>query len=68
MALISLFLYIVVVAVIGAAAVWLLGQLAPGHPAILDTLVWVVVVILIVLVLAQAFGVAGINPQIPRLR
>jgi uncharacterized membrane protein YeaQ/YmgE (transglycosylase-associated protein family) len=66
MGLIELLLYIVVVALIGWLAIWVLGQLAPGHPGIIDNIIWVVVVLLIVLVLVRAFGIT--DPSVPRLR
>ncbi|HXJ74205.1 MAG TPA: hypothetical protein VNM37_15250 [Candidatus Dormibacteraeota bacterium] len=66
MGLIELLLYIVVVALIGWLAIWVLGQLAPGHPGIIDNIIWVVVVLLIVLVLVRAFGI--LDPPVPRLR
>jgi hypothetical protein len=68
MGIIELFIYIILVAVIGYVAVWVLGKLAPAHPAILDNIIWVVVVLVILLVLLQAFGVARFDPQVPRLR
>jgi hypothetical protein len=64
--MISLLFTIVVIALIGWLAVWVLGQLAPGHPAIIDNIIWVVVVLLIVVLLAGAFGLADV--PVPRLR
>ena len=37
--MITLFVYIILAALLGALAVWVLGRLAPGHPAILDSLI-----------------------------
>lgn len=68
MGVFELFLYIVIVAVLGYCAIWLLSKLAPGHPAIIDNAVWVVVVIIIAVMLFQAFGLVGHDPQVPRLR
>jgi hypothetical protein len=68
MGLIEFFVFIVIVVVLGWLAVWGLGQLAPGHPAIIDKIIWFVVVLLIVVVLFQAIGLVGHDPQIPRLR
>jgi hypothetical protein len=65
MGLIELLLYIVVVVLIGWLAIWVLSQLTPGHPAIIDRIIWVVVVLIIVLVLVRAFGI--VDPPIPRL-
>ena len=64
--MIGLLLYIVVVVCIGWLAVWVLGKLAPGHPAIIDNIVWVLVVVLCVLIVARALGIADI--PVPRLR
>ena len=64
--LIELLLYVVVVVLIGWLAIWVLGQVAPGHPPIIDRIIWVVVVLMIVLVLVRAFGI--VDPTVPRLR
>ena len=66
MGLIELLIYIVVVVAIGWLAIWVLGQIAPGHPAVIDRIIWVVVVLIIVLVLVRAFGI--VDPPVPRLR
>lgn len=66
MGILELLIYIVVVVLLGYLAVWIMGKLAPGHPAVFDNVIWVVVVLVVVLVLARAFGV--IDPQVPRLR
>lgn len=64
--MISLLLTVVVVALLGWLAVWVLGRLAPGHPSIIDNIVWVVVVLFVVLVVARALGLTDI--PVPRLR
>ena len=64
--MIGLLLYIVVVVLIGWVAVWVLGQLAPGHPALIDNIIWVVVVLIVLIVLAQALGLTDV--AVPRLR
>ena len=64
MGLIELLIYIIVVVCIGWLAIWVLGQLAAGHPPIIDRSIWVVVVLIVVLV--RAFGL--VDPQVPRLR
>jgi hypothetical protein len=66
MGLLELLIYVVVVVLIGWVAIWVLGQLAPGHPGIIDNIIWVVVVLIILLVVVRALGVY--DPQIPRLR
>ncbi len=44
---------------------WVAGKLAPGHPAIVDNLIWVLAVIIIVFQLAGALGLHDV--QIPRV-
>lgn len=67
MSVVALFIYIVLVALLGYLAVWVLGKLAPGHPGIIDNIIWVIVVLVIIVVLVQAFGLGG-GPMVPRLR
>ena len=64
--MITLFLYIIVVALLGYLAIWVLGKLAPGHPGIIDSIIWVVVVLFVVLLVARAVGLTDI--AVPRLR
>ena len=64
--MLHLLLTIVVIVLICWLAVWVLGQLAPGHPGIIDNIIWVVCVLLVILVLAGALGVADV--PVPRLR
>lgn len=68
MGVIEFFVLVVIVVVLGWVAVWVLGKLAPGHPAIIDNIVWIVVVLIILVTLANAVGILGRDPQIPRLR
>lgn len=63
--MLGLLLYVVVIVLIGWLAIWILGRLAPGHPAIIDNIIWVVVVLMVVLVLARALGVSDV--AVPRL-
>ena len=63
--MIGLLIYVVVVVLLGYLAVWVLSKLAPGHPGIIDNIIWVVVVLIIVLVLLRAFGVGDV--AVPRL-
>jgi hypothetical protein len=42
--------------------------LAPGHPGIIDNVIWVIVVLIIVLQVLSAFGLLGAGPLVPRLR
>ena len=54
--MITLFLYIVLAVCLGAGAMWLIGYLAPGHPNIIDRLIWIVVVIFVALLVWTALG------------
>jgi hypothetical protein len=68
MGVLELFFYIVIVVLIGWGAVWLVGYLAPGHPAIIDKLIWLVVIVIVIVTLASAFGLTAVDPRVPRLR
>lgn len=63
--MIALLLYVVVIVLLGWLAVWVLGQLAPGHPGIIDNIIWVVVVLVVVVVLLRALGIGDV--PVPRL-
>lgn len=68
MGVIEFFIACVVVVLLGWLAVFTIGKLAPGHPAQIDNIIWFVVVIVIVVMLANAMGLLGYDPKIPRLR
>ncbi len=59
---------VVLVVVICAAALWVIGQLAPSHPAIIDRAVWVLAVIILAIILIQAMGLLTHDVPIPRVR
>jgi hypothetical protein len=44
------------------------GQLAPNHPPIIDRAVWVLAVVILALILAQAMGLFGHDVLIPKVR
>ncbi len=67
MGLVELFVYILVTAILGWLAIWVLGKLAPGHPAIIDNAIWVVVVLVIVVVVFQALGGHLPWPRVPQV-
>lgn len=48
-------------------AVWALGQFLPGHPGIVDTLIWGIAILIILIALARATGILSHDPQIPKL-
>jgi hypothetical protein len=62
--LVSVLIYIAVLVLIAYLVIWVIGTLAPGHPAIIDNIIWVIVVLLCVLTLLQFVG----GMPIPRLR
>ncbi len=65
MGFLTLGLFIVLVVLIAYFLIWVLSQLAPGHPAIIDTLIWVLAVCLIVIQMAFALGLHDV--PIPRV-
>lgn len=68
MGLIEFLLAVVVCVLVTAAACWVMDQLAPGHPAIINRGLWVLCVIIVLIMLARATGILGADPQIPRIR
>ena len=68
MGLIAFLVLVLVVAVIGAVAVMLLRLIAPSAPALFERIIWLVCMLVVVLVLAQALGLWGHDIQIPRVR
>ena len=64
--MIGLLFTIVVIVLLCYVAVWVIGKLAPGHPAIIDNVIWVVCVLLVILTLINAFGIVDI--PVPRVR
>ena len=68
MPVITLLIYIVVVVLLGFLAIWVLGQLAPSHPAVIDNVIWVIVVLIVGIEVLNAFGLLGAGPVVPRLR
>ncbi len=64
--MITLLLTIVLVVLVCAVAVWVLGQLAPGHPQLIDAVIWVFCVLSVLLILMRAFGIVDI--PVPKLR
>jgi hypothetical protein len=68
MGLFEFLLFVVVVVLAVAAAVWVIGYLAPDHPKVIDKGLWVLAVVIVLLVLARALGLFGHDPQIPRIR
>lgn len=61
-----IFLCIIVVA-IAWIGVWALNEFLPGHPPIVDKLIWGVAVLIILFNLFSALGLLSYDPQIPRI-
>ncbi len=55
--------------VVGIAwgGVWALGYFLPGHPGIVDKIIWGLAIIIIVAKALHATGLLSHDPQIPRL-
>lgn len=68
MGVIEYFVFVLVVAFVAYVAVFALDHLAPGHPPLFNSLIWFVAALIVLLTLARAMGLAGVDPQIPRLR
>lgn len=68
MGVIEFFVYIIVVVAVAWVTVWLINWFFPGHPAIIDKIVWGVAVVLILFMLGDAIGLWAHDPRIPRLR
>lgn len=68
MGLMQFLILVVIVVLVCAAALWVIGQLAPSHPAIIDRAVWVLAVVILAVVLLQALGLVGHDVPIPRVR
>lgn len=65
MGFLELGVFILIVLVIAYFLIWVAGQLAPGHPAIIDNIIWVIAVIIIIWQLAAALGFHDV--RIPRV-
>jgi hypothetical protein len=66
MGLLEFGIFAILVLAIAALIVWVAGKLAPGHPALIDNVVWVLAVVIIVVMLAKALGLSDV--PIPRIR
>lgn len=67
MGLVAFIVICIASVLIGWVGIWILGNLAPGHPVIIDTLIWVAVVVVIGITLLRALGILDHDIQIPRL-
>lgn len=67
MGLIAFLLVCVIVVCACALAVWAIGYFAPGHPALIDKLIWGVGVLIILMLLLQATGILSHDVRIPHV-
>ena len=67
MSLIAFFVIVLVCCVAAWGLCWALAKL-PGVPAFVPIIVWAVACLIILVTLAQALGLWGVNPMIPRVR
>lgn len=65
MGLFAFGIFAVLTVIIAYALVWVADRLAPGHPAIVDNIIWVLAVIIIAFELAGALGLHDV--LIPRV-
>lgn len=63
--MIGLLLTIALIVVLFGLTIWGMRVLSPGHPVIIDNGLWVLCVVICLLLVARAFGVADI--PVPRL-
>lgn len=68
MGLIEFIVLCIITLVIAYGGIWLLGYLVPGHPAIIDKVIWILACAIILVALVRATGLMSYDPQIPRVR
>lgn len=68
MGLIEFFIVVIICCALAAVACWLLAKFVPGTPPFVPVVIWGVACLIILVTLAKALGLYGIDPQIPRLR
>lgn len=68
MGIIEFFIICIIIVILGWLANYALDHLAPGHPSIINNIIWFVVVIIILITLANAMGLMNYDPRIPRLK
>ena len=67
MGIIEFFILCVVVVLAAALAVWAINYFAPGHPPLVDKVIWGVAIVVILFALVQATGILGHDPRIPHV-
>ncbi len=68
MGLFAFLLTVVVIMFLCWLAVYAIGYLAPGHPGIVDKLIWGVGIVIVLVMFLQATGLVAHDVMIPRLR
>jgi len=68
MGLVEFLVVVVICCFFAWLACWVLGRFAPGTPVFVPIVIWGVACLIILVTLAKALGLYGIDPQIPRLR
>ena len=68
MGLFAFLLTVVVIMFLCWLAVYAVGYLAPGHPAIVDKLIWGLGIVIVLVMFLQATGLIDHDVAIPRLR
>lgn len=69
MGIIEFLVICVVLVLLAAFAIWVIGYFSPSPvPAIIPKLIWGLVILIIIVLLAQAVGLFGHDIQIPRIR
>jgi hypothetical protein len=67
MGLLAFVIFCFVVVLIAWAAVWCLNYFMPGHPVIVDRIIWGLSIFIIVFKLLQVTGILSHDPVIPRV-
>jgi hypothetical protein len=67
MGFLAFVIFCFVVMAIAWLAVWLLGYFLPGHPVIVDKIIWGLGIFIIILKLLQVTGILSHDPMIPRV-
>lgn len=68
MGLIEFFILILIVVALCYLTTIIAAKLAPNHPPVVDWIIWFVGILIIIVALANAMGLVGYDPRIPRIR
>ena len=67
MGFLSFLIFVFIVLGIAWLGVWAASYFFPGHPAIVDKLIWGIAVVMIVLKLLAVTGLLSHDPQMPHV-